>query len=55
MLSEARAQLLTQTRRQTLMEGQLEVLEGKQRALQRYHERLGQIVPKIGGAPGVAR
>jgi len=54
MLSEARTLLLTQTRRQTLMEGQLEVLQGKQRALARYHERLGQIVPKIGGAPDVA-
>ena len=51
MLSEARTQLLTQTRRQTMMQGQLEVLQGKQRALLRYHERLGQIVPKIGGAP----
>ena len=54
MLSEARAHLLSQTRRQTMMQGQLEVLEGKQRALHRYHERLGQIVPRIGGAPGVA-
>jgi two-component system sensor histidine kinase DegS len=49
MLSEARSQLLTQTRRQTLMQGQLEVLQGKQRALQRYHERLAQIVPAIAG------
>ena len=54
MISEARTLLLTQTRRQTLMEGQLEVLQGKDRALRRYHERLGQIVPKIGGAPDVA-
>src|SRR5687767_13297636 len=37
-LSEARTQLLSQTRRQTMMEGQLEVLAGKQRALQRYHK-----------------
>ncbi len=52
-LSEARSALLVQTRRQTMMQGQIEVLQGKQRALQRYHERLGQIVPAIGGAPAV--
>ncbi len=51
-LTEARTQLLSQTRRQTMMQGQIEVLQGKQRALQRYHERLTQIVPAIGGAPG---
>lgn len=44
-LMEARAQLLSQTRRQTMMEGQLEVLQGKQRALQRFRQRLDQIVP----------
>jgi two-component system sensor histidine kinase DegS len=52
MLSEARAQLLSQTRRQTLMQGQIEVLQGKQRALQRYYERLSTIVPAIGGTQG---
>lgn len=46
-LGEARAQLMSQTRRQTMMQGQLEVLQGKQRALQRYHERLQQIVPVL--------
>ena len=49
MVSEAHATLLSQTRRQTLMQGQIEVLQGKQRALQRYHERLSRIVPAIGG------
>lgn len=43
-LAEARAQLLSQTRRQTMMQGQVEVLQGKQRTLQRFIERLGQIV-----------
>jgi two-component system sensor histidine kinase DegS len=46
-LSEARTQLLTQTRRLTMMQGQLEVLAGKQRALQRYQQRLEQIVPRL--------
>ena len=50
MLAEARTQLLSQTRRQTMMQGQIEVLQGKQRALQRYHERLTQIVPALGSA-----
>lgn len=50
-LIEARTQLLTQTRRQTMMQGQVEVLLGKQRALQRFRQRLDQIVPALGGAP----
>jgi two-component system sensor histidine kinase DegS len=45
--AEARAQLLAQTRRQSLMQGQLEVLGGKQRALQRYRDRLVQILPVV--------
>ena len=49
-LIEARTQLLSQTRRQTMMQGQLEVLQGKQRALQRFHRRLDEIVPALGGA-----
>src|SRR5262245_58073723 len=49
-VSEARTQLVSQTRRQTLMQGQLEVLQGKQRALQRYHEKLQLIVPALGEA-----
>jgi two-component system sensor histidine kinase DegS len=52
---EARDQLLAQTRRQTMMQGQIEVLEGKQRALQRFYERLVQIVPALGQVePGAA-
>jgi two-component system sensor histidine kinase DegS len=44
-LPAAHEALVTQTRRGTLMQGQLDVLGGKQRALQRYHDRLAQIVP----------
>lgn len=44
-LPEARSALINQTRRGTLMEAQLDVLGGKQRALQRYRDRLAQIVP----------
>lgn len=51
-LAEARSTLLTQTRRVTLMEAQLDVLGGKQRALQRFRDRLAQIVPVVQG--GVA-
>ncbi len=53
-VNEAHVQLLQQTRRQSLMQGQVEVLQGKQRALQRYHEKLDQIVPalaEVAGAP----
>ncbi len=49
-LVEARTQLLSQTRRQTMMQGQLEVLQGKQRALLRFRQRLDQIVPALGAA-----
>jgi len=51
-VSEARTQLISQTRRQTMMQGQLEVLQGKQRSLQRYHEKLQQIAPVLGEANG---
>src|SRR5512132_817413 len=44
---EARTQLLTQTRRATLMQAQLEVLGGKQRALQRYRERVANALPVV--------
>ena len=47
-VKEAHDQLLAQTRRQTLMQGQIEVLQGKQRALQRFHDRLVQILPVLG-------
>ncbi len=55
-LPEARAALITQTRRGTLMEAQLDVLGGKQRALQRYRDRLAQIVPVMrdAGSGGTA-
>ena len=46
-MTEARAQLLSQTRRQTMMQGQSDVLEGKQRALQRFKKRLDEIVPVL--------
>jgi two-component system, NarL family, sensor histidine kinase DegS len=44
---EARAQLLTQTRRATLMQAQLDVLGGKQRALQRFRERVAAALPLV--------
>lgn len=47
-LRDARNQLIAQTRRQTMMQGQIEVLQGKQRALQRFHDRLAQILPALG-------
>ena len=49
-LPDARSALITQTRRSTLMEAQLDVLGGKQRALQRYRDRLAQIVPVMRSA-----
>lgn len=49
-LPEARSTLLAQTRRATMMQAQLEVLSGKQRALQRFRDRLGEIVPAVRGA-----
>src|SRR5687767_10812287 len=49
-LPEARSTLLAQTRRATMMQSQLEVLGGKQRALQRFRDRLGEIVPALRGA-----
>lgn len=52
---EARAQLLSQSRRATVMQAQLEVLSGKQRALQRYHDRLTVILPVLReGSPEAA-
>ncbi len=56
-MTEARAQLLSQTRRQTMMQGQSDVLEGKQRALQRFKKRMDEIVPaltELNSAPGSA-
>ncbi|HUP83525.1 MAG TPA: histidine kinase [Candidatus Limnocylindria bacterium] len=50
-LPEARSTLLVQTRRVTLMQAQLDVLGGKQRALQRYRDKLAEIVPLVRAAP----
>lgn len=49
-LPEARSTLLAQTRRATMMQAQLEVLGGKQRVLQRFRDRLIEIVPAVRGA-----
>jgi two-component system sensor histidine kinase DegS len=51
-IAKAYAQLLSQTRRQTMMQGQIEVLTGKQKALQRFLNRLEQLAPLL--APLVA-
>ncbi len=51
---EAREQLLTQTRRATLMQSQMEVLAGKQRSLQRYQARLAATLPVVLGAAAQA-
>ena len=53
-VNEAHAQLLQQTRRQSMMQGQVEVLQGKQRALQRYHQKLDEILPALGEVAGAA-
>src|SRR3954454_19377539 len=56
VVTEARGQLLTQTRRATLMQAQLDVLGGKQRALQRYRDRVVAALPLVkaaAAAPGV--
>src|SRR4051812_24975675 len=50
-LRDARRQLLAQTRRQMLFETQDEVLEGKQRALTRYHDSIVRVLDALGGAP----
>ena len=49
-LVEARVQLLTQTRRATTMQSQLEVLGGKQRVLLRYRARIEASLPVIRAA-----
>ncbi len=53
-LGEARTQLMSQTRRATMMQAQLEVLQGKQRALQRYHARVAKSLPVLRSALDVA-
>lgn len=49
-LADAHAQLLSQTRRATLMQAQIDVLSGKQRSLQRYRDRLGETTAIIRSA-----
>ncbi len=53
-LEAAREQLYDQTRRAALMDSQLQVLEGKQRTLGRYKERLSQTLAQLAqvGADG---
>ncbi|HEY7025885.1 MAG TPA: histidine kinase [Candidatus Limnocylindrales bacterium] len=46
-LAEARVLVLTQTRRATLMQAQLDVLGGKQRALQRFMDRINSALPVV--------
>src|SRR4051812_18284854 len=53
-LPEARSAWMTQTRRDTLMQAQLDVLSGKQRTLQRFRDRLADIVPVVRDATPVA-
>ena len=48
--AEAHTQLISQTRRATLMQGQLDVLGGKQKALQRFRAALATTVPVLRGA-----
>jgi two-component system, NarL family, sensor histidine kinase DegS len=51
-VADARAQLLSQTRRATLMQAQLDVLSGKQRTLQRYRERVAATLPVVRAVAG---
>lgn len=46
-LDEARAQLLMLTRRAAMMDTQLQVLEGKQRTLQRYRDHLARLLADL--------
>lgn len=51
-IAEARAQLLSQTRRATLMQAQIDVLSGKQRTLQRFFDRVEAALPIVRQAAG---
>ena len=53
-LPEARTTLISQTRRVAVMQTQLDVLGGKQRALQRFRDRLAEIVPVVRDASPAA-
>src|SRR5207249_3184074 len=48
-LREARAQLLSLTRRALLFDAQQEVLEGKHKTLQRFRDRLDALYRALGG------
>lgn len=49
-LAQARAQLVTLSRRAALMEGQVQVLEGKQKVLRRFHDFLAELMPHVESA-----
>jgi two-component system, NarL family, sensor histidine kinase DegS len=51
-LGEARTQLLSFTQRAALMEGQTQVLEGKQKVLQRFQRYLTELSPQLGEGNG---
>src|SRR3954470_3498613 len=51
-VAEARAQVLIQTRRATLMQAQVDVLGGKQRALVRYRDRVANALPVVRAVAG---
>jgi len=53
-VTEARVQLLNQTRRATLMQAQVDVLGGKQRALERYRASIATTLPLVRSAAAAA-
>ena len=53
--TDAWSQLVTLTRRSVLMEAQVDVLEGKRRALARHREALGELVGALGALPAAGQ
>ena len=57
--AQALATLLTATRRAALMEGQIDVLEGKQKTVLRMRDRIADLAQQLGalsvGDPGASR
>ncbi len=49
--ADAWSQLVTLTRRSVLMEAQVDVLEGKRRAIARHREALGELVDALDALP----
>ena len=49
--ADANAQLVTLTKRAAVMEAQIDVLEGKQKALRRYRDAVARIADEIEAAP----